>query len=242
MKPRMNISNNSPQIFMAAGIIGFVGAIVSAVIKADNVKPIINRTKEDVKAATIDDKRFGFKNKVDESLYKVKLVGKAAIDISKEMAVPISLATFSTGCLLKSYKIMDNQRLILTETIDAVRMNSDIYKKATIEEVGEETAKKIDDRVIIKEATEWDRKINAMPDNTWNDRNRHALINSFIRESVKVGPVLFVLIRCVTLLDSLKSLKKNLQGGYRVMATALWLLVFLAFIMLTMTACLIVTT
>lgn len=154
MNIRTKLSENSPQIFMVAGILGFIGSTITAIAKSDKVKPIIKNTKDELKAATIDDRRFGFKNKTDERLFKTKVVCTAAIDISKELAIPISLATISTGCILKSYKIMNNRQLALVGTIDILKTGADVYKKAVIDEVGEETAKKIDEKVFLKHMTD----------------------------------------------------------------------------------------
>lgn len=138
MNLKTKLVNNSPKIFMVAGITGFIGAVITTALKADKVKPIVKKTKEELK--TTDS--------------KAKVVGKAAIDISKELAVPISLVTLSTGCILKSYKIMNNRQLAMVGTIDILKRGANVYKKAVLEEVGEETSKKIDEKVIVKQITD----------------------------------------------------------------------------------------
>lgn len=168
MSIKHTISKHSPQIFMAAGILGFVSAAVVAVMKADKIKPIIDETKDNVKAATIDDRRFGFKTKGDEILYKTTIVTKAVAKVSKEMAVPIGLATLSTGCLLKSYNIMSDRQLALVSTIDILKTGKDVYRKAVLDEVGEETTKKIDEKVIVKQITDHLEKAHRNNSNTVN--------------------------------------------------------------------------
>ena len=146
MNLRTKISNNSPQIFMVAGILGFIGATVTAAMKSDKVKPIIKDAKHEYK------RRVMTKD-------KAAVVASAAIDISKELAIPISLATMSTGCILKSYKIMNNRQLALVGTIDILKTGADVYKKAVVDEVGEEAAKKIDEKVMVKEITDQIEKV-----------------------------------------------------------------------------------
>ena len=151
MSIKSSFSNHSSQIFLVTGIIGFVGSIVTTVMKSDKVKPIVVETKKQLKEVSVDDPRFGFKSKAEERLYKTQLIGKAAFDISKEMAVPIGMALVSTGCLLKSYNIMNEKHLAAVSTISALDAGYKRYKNAVYQEVGEETAKKIDDNVIKKE-------------------------------------------------------------------------------------------
>lgn len=153
MSIKTKLSENSPKIFMVAGILGFIGSTVTAIAKSDKVKPIVKKAKADIKNAKIDDPRYGFKNKSDVQLYKAKVATIAAIDISKELAVPIGLSMISTGCILKSYKIMNNRQLALVGTIDILKTGAEVYKKAVVDEVGEETAKKIDEKVMLKYMT-----------------------------------------------------------------------------------------
>lgn len=130
----------NPKFFLVAGIVGFVGTTVTAIMKADKVKPIVKEAKEELKEAP-----------APGSKSKLQIVSKAAFDISKEMAIPIGLAMASTGCLLKSYNIMNEKHLAAVSTISALDAGIKRYKNAVYDEVGEETAKKIDDRVIRKE-------------------------------------------------------------------------------------------
>lgn len=146
MNFRTKLNNNSQKIFLGLGITGFIGAVVTAALKSDKVKPIIKKTKEELKQeVTTKDKAY--------------TIAKASIDISKEMIIPISLATFSTGCVLKSYKIMNSKQLALVGTIDILKNGAEVYKKAVLDEVGEETVKKIDEKVAIKHMTDQLQKI-----------------------------------------------------------------------------------
>lgn len=151
MSIKSAISNHSSQIFLTAGIAGFIGSIAVTVVKSDNVKPIIKDAKKKLKEASKDDPRFMFKSKGDERLYKAQIIGKAAFDISKELAIPIGMAMASTGCLLKSYNVMNRKHLAAVSTISALDAGYKRYKNAVYQEVGEETAKKIEDNVIKKE-------------------------------------------------------------------------------------------
>ena len=133
----MKLSKYSPQIFIAAGIAGYVGAIIFSVKKADKVKPIVKKAKEDLKETS----KKGSKT-------KAQVITKAVVDISKEMSIPIGMATLATGCILKSYNIMSAENLAAVGTIDILKRNMNAYKKSVIEEVGEDAAEKIENRVV----------------------------------------------------------------------------------------------
>ena len=145
------LRKRSPQIYLSMGIAGFIGATVIAVKKADKVKPVVLQAKEDFDGATIDDYRFGFKTKGDERRYKAKIVVYAALEVTKIMAVPIGLGCISTACIIKSNKAANAKYLEAVGTIGILRNSAELYKKAVAEEVDEETLKKINDKVNMKQ-------------------------------------------------------------------------------------------
>lgn len=159
MSLQSKISEKSPQIFLTAGIISFIGAVITTAMKADKVKPIFKSAKEDIKAASIDDNRYGFKNQTEVNLYKAKLAAGAAIDISKEMAVSIGLTVFGTCCICKSYKIMNNRQLALISGIDILDAGYKSLRDTVKENVDEKTMQKIDDEVRAKNVSQ---QINAI--------------------------------------------------------------------------------
>ena len=126
MSIKSKVSDYSPQIFMTLGIIGFIGTTVTAVMKADKVKPIVKKAKEDLKESP----KPGSKSRVE-------VIGKAVIDISREMELPICIGAISLGCFLKSYEKLNGKYLSAVGVIHAVKSDSDIFKKATLEEVGD---------------------------------------------------------------------------------------------------------
>lgn len=151
MNVRQAFKRNASKIYLVEGIIGFVSATILAVKKADKVKPIIEDTKEELDAVTMDDVRYGFSSKAEERRYKAKVIAKAAIDISAVMAVPIGISCMSIGCLVKSHKEATKPYLEAVGTIGILKNSADLYKKAVSEEVDAETLKKIDERVIARQ-------------------------------------------------------------------------------------------
>lgn len=148
-----NISNHSSQLYLVAGIVSFVGAVATAVMKADKVKPIVNETADNIKAASYDDRRFGFKNKNEEYIWKAKQVVIGTAKVAKEMAVPISLMSFGTYCVCKSYNIVNNEKLAYMGVASGMKATLDTFKEVTKEEVGDETYNKIEEKARVKHIT-----------------------------------------------------------------------------------------
>ena len=147
------IHNHSSQLYLAAGIVSFVGAVVTAVMRADKIQPIVNETADNVKAATFDDRRFGFKSKNEEYIWKTKQIVIGTAKVAKEMAVPISLMTIGTYCVCKSYNIVNDEKLAYMGVASGMKATLDTFKKATREEVGEETFNKIEEKTRVKQIT-----------------------------------------------------------------------------------------
>lgn len=142
---------DSSKLFLSLGIAGFVGSTVVAVMKADGVKPIFAKAKKELRQPP-----------TKGSKSKTYVIGKAAIDISKEMAIPIGMAVLSAGCVCKAYNIVNAKHLAAVGTIDILDTSLKTYKNAVKEEVDESTSKKIEDRVIRKQVTDQLEAIKCM--------------------------------------------------------------------------------
>ena len=166
---KQSISKHYSQLYLAAGIVSFVGAVVTAVMRADKIKPIVNETVDNVKAACYEDRRFGFKSKNEEYIFKAKEIVKGTAKISKEMAVPISLMTLGTYCVCKSYNIVNDERLAYMGVASGMKATLNSFKEATKEEVGEETYKKIEKNVFTKQVESQLKAARVGDRNTPND-------------------------------------------------------------------------
>ena len=169
MSIKSRISDKSPQIFLAVGIISFVGAVITAALKSEEVKPIFKNAKKDIKAATINEDRYGFKNETEVKLYKAKVATVAAIDISKTMAVSIGLTVFGTCCVCKSYKLMNNKQLALISGIDILDAGYKSLRETVKENVDEKTMQKIDDQVRAKNVSKQIDAIKKVDNHICND-------------------------------------------------------------------------
>ena len=166
---KQTIHNHSSQLYLAAGIVSFVGAVVTAVMRADKIQPIINETADNVKAATFDDRRFGFKSKNEEYIWKTKQIVIGTAKVAKEMAVPISLMTIGTYFVCKSYNIVNDEKLAYMGVASGMKATLDTFKKATREEVGEETFNKIEEKAVVEHISKEINKIRKSDGYTSND-------------------------------------------------------------------------
>ena len=148
---KQTFHNHSSQLYLAAGIVSFVGAVVTAVMKADKIEPIIGETVDNVRAACYEDRRFGFNSKNEEYIYKAKQIVIGTAKVAKEMAVPISLMSFGTYCVCKSYNIVNDEKLAYMGVASGMKATLDTFKEATKEEVGEETYRKIEKRTFTRQ-------------------------------------------------------------------------------------------
>ena len=256
MSLKTKLSDKSPQIFMAAGVISFIGAVVTAAMKADKVKPIFKEAKEEFKAAKVDEKRYGFKNKTEENLYKAKVVGKATIDICKELRWPIALTTVGVLFELRGFEKLSEEKMALASKIDILGTSYGNLKQAIEEEADEEVANKINDNVRskgvakrLKKLREEDFHVSTNPENYtyWfsaDSSNKYpggadtVFPFSNLKKPLLISCYIFVvsylLPKSLTLLAYLKTMRQNAAYGSRMAARTLSILVLLALITLIM--------
>lgn len=150
-RSKLVIQKNSPEILLAAGVIGFVGTVVlacKATLKADEVLEQHQKKMKDINDAfEIAQNNHGFAEDengeeydYDIELYKhdkVVQYTKTSVEFVKLYAPSVALGAFSLACILSSRNIMQKRYLGAVAAYNAVSEAFEAYRKRVREEVGE---------------------------------------------------------------------------------------------------------
>lgn len=138
----LKTKKNSPHIFFAAGVAGFVGTVVLASRATTKLEPLADEIKQDFKAVTA---MSGYsevgKQNYTESQYRKDVAyvyAKGAVKVGKLYAPAAVLGAASIACLTGSHIQLTRRNAALTATLAAVMEAYEAYRARIREELGEE--------------------------------------------------------------------------------------------------------
>lgn len=143
-KAGLILKKKSPEILMAAGLVGFVGTVVLAcrsTLKADEVLEVHRLKMKDIH----DAKKIAEENKdeyeYDESMYRrdvgVRYV-KTVVSMARLYAAPIALGSISVACILTSNRIIRSRYLGAVAAYNGLHSVFEKYRDRVKEEYGEQ--------------------------------------------------------------------------------------------------------
>ncbi len=137
----LTFKKQSPHIFFAAGIVGFVGTTVlacRATLKLGDVMDEFEKDLTEVKGLGQDAKE-GNTNYVESEYHRdlAYVYGKGTYAIVKLYAPAISVGIVSIGALTGSHVALQRRNTALTATLVAVTEAYEAYRRRVIDELGE---------------------------------------------------------------------------------------------------------
>jgi len=140
----LTIKKDSPHIFFAGGIVGFVGTTVlacRATLKLSDTMNTFNEDIEQVKGLGKDVKD-GSSSNYDATQYQKDMAyvyGKNTIAVVKLYAPSVALGALSIAALTGSHVSLTRRNAALTATVVAVTEAYSKYREAVAKEIGEDT-------------------------------------------------------------------------------------------------------
>lgn len=138
----LKTKKNSPHLFFAAGVVGFVGTVILASRATTKLEPVLDNIKEDFKAVT---DLSGYdeigKQKYTQNDYRrdvTYVYVRGAIKVGKLYAPAIVLGGASVACLTGSHIQLTRRNAALSATLAAVMEAYEAYRARIREELGEE--------------------------------------------------------------------------------------------------------
>lgn len=144
-KAEMKIRKNSPEILLAAGLIGMVGTVVlacKATLRADEVLDHHRKKMADIHDAKeiADQNESGGELEYDDQLYRMDVgmqYAKTSGSLMKLYAPAIAVGSLSVAAILVSRNIMQKRYLGAVAFGNAVNSAFEEYRKRVREEEGE---------------------------------------------------------------------------------------------------------
>lgn len=132
----------SPQILFGAGVVGFGATIVLAVRATNKVSEKVGDA-EIVK--TINEKKLNGGDLTEEQFHSAQKKMKVTLagDIAKTYALPIAVGLISLGCFGGAHYILNKRNGVLLAAYAGLDRAYSEYRKAVIDEVGEEREREI---------------------------------------------------------------------------------------------------
>lgn len=141
IKSAMKLKKYSPELYLAAGIGCFVGAVVAgskATLKAQAILDEHRENLESIKEVKEDPQ---FAEEYSDADYRKDLAivyGQTGLKFTKNYALTAGLVVAGTFFILGSYKIMKTRYAMLSASYSALQKMFDIYRKRVKEDQGEE--------------------------------------------------------------------------------------------------------
>ena len=133
------MDKNKPEIMLAAGLIGVIGATVlacRATLKAKDVVEEHNERLEEIQENLNEEEKKELPVEAKKDIRKVYL--KTSLKLAKTYAPAIAVETAAFALLIKSYSVQRDRLAGLTAAYITVDQAFKKYRQAVIEELGEE--------------------------------------------------------------------------------------------------------
>lgn len=137
------LDENSPEIFLALGIISFVGTVVAAcraTIKAEEILDKHERMMSDIEDAYDISEKDPENYDYDEELYDLDKRNqkiKTGVSMARAYAPVVALGTISVVCILTSRNIMQKRYLALVTAYNGLTEIFDQYRQRVRDEEGD---------------------------------------------------------------------------------------------------------
>ena len=141
------IKKNSPEILVGAGIATLIGSLVYTVIGTLNTGGDVTNAVCEIDEVESDD------SLMEEERRKKKhgIYIHAGLNIARNYAPAVTLATVSAGCLIGSNAIMRRRAFSLAAAYSALDATFSDYRTRVIDEYGEDVDKKMRYGLTTKE-------------------------------------------------------------------------------------------
>lgn len=142
-KVGFGLKKHSPEILVAAGVIGIASSFVMACKAAMDTGEILEEAKEQVEAIketefvveTIEDKAVADHNR---SKALTAVYAKTGFELAKIYAPSVIICTLSVGALLTSNNILRQRNIALTAAYSSLHKGFKMYRNNVVERFGEE--------------------------------------------------------------------------------------------------------
>lgn len=141
------LRKKSPEILLAAGVVGFVGTVVlacKATLKADEILDEHEKKTKDIEEAMSIAEKYPDEYDYDKEVYerdlailKLKTVGKFV----RLYAPAIAVGSVSIACLITSRNILNKRYLAVVSAYNALSEVFQTYRKRVVDEYGEKLDK-----------------------------------------------------------------------------------------------------
>lgn len=137
-KTGLKIRAKSPEILLAAGVVGFVGTVVlacKATLKIDETLAVAEAKKNEIEKGVVDELRDYTEEDAEADMKILK--AKTAVQFIKLYAPTIALGGVSVACLLTSTNILNKRYLAAVSAYNAVSELFQQYRKRVVDEYGD---------------------------------------------------------------------------------------------------------
>lgn len=142
------ISKHSPELLIALGVVGTGTAIVMAVVATPKA---MNAISEEIDRKNEENLQEAEENGLEEYDKVESLTKREVVKVAWKYYVPTALtAAVSIGCIIGANEINHKRNAVLATAYELTTTAMDEYKEAVIDEVGEEKAIAIEDKVVKK--------------------------------------------------------------------------------------------
>lgn len=151
------LKKHSPEILVAAGVVGAVTSTVMACKATTKLSGILEESKEDIDSIHNYADRTGFSEKYTEEDCKKDLAivyAQSAVKVAKLYAPAVAVGTISIAAILGGHNILRKRNIALAAAYTAVDKSFKEYRGRVIERFGKELDKELKYNIKAKEVEE----------------------------------------------------------------------------------------
>lgn len=153
----LKLKKHSPEILVAAGVVGTVTSAVMACRATTKIDTILAETKENIEKTKNYVGDHGYSEKYTEEDYKKDLTifyAKGGLELVKLYAPSVALGTLSITAILSGHNILRKRNVALAAAYATVDKSFKEYRGRVIERFGKELDKELKYNIKAKEIEE----------------------------------------------------------------------------------------
>ena len=153
----LKLKKHSPEILVAAGVVGTVTSTVMACRATTKIDTILAETKENIEKTKNYVGDHGYSEKYTEADYKKDLTifyAKGGLELVKLYAPSVALGTLSITAILSGHNILRKRNVALAAAYATVDKSFKEYRGRVIERFGKELDKEMKYNIKAKEIEE----------------------------------------------------------------------------------------
>ena len=142
----LSLKKSSPELFIAAGIIGVIGGAVLACRATIKLSEILEETKEDLDHMRDYVEENGYSEEYSEKDYQkdtTLVYAKTGVKIAKLYAPAIAVGTVSIISIVQSHRILSKRNAELAAAYAVIDKSFKDYRKRVVDRFGEELDKEL---------------------------------------------------------------------------------------------------